>query len=86
MEGDFIVFPNKYVHTFIKATTATSTMDEVGLKGKERKKERKVKKNELKKYSSSEFHSKSPLFMYMLCLGTADTKYPRAGYSTNKLV
>ena len=36
MEGDFIVLPNKYFHTFI---VATSTMDVVGLKGKERKKE-----------------------------------------------
>ena len=36
MEGDFIVFPHKYVHTFI---VATSTMDVVGLKLKERKKE-----------------------------------------------
>jgi len=36
MEGDFIIFPNKYFHTFIEAT---STVDVVGLKGKERKKE-----------------------------------------------
>ena len=36
MEGDFIVLSNKYFHTFI---VATSTMDVVGLKGKERKKE-----------------------------------------------
>jgi len=36
MEGDFTVFPNKYFHTFI---VATSTVDVVGFKGKERKKE-----------------------------------------------
>ena len=36
MEGYFIVFPNKYFHTFIEAT---STVDGVSLKEKERKKE-----------------------------------------------
>jgi len=42
MEGDFIIFPNKYFHTFIEAT---STVDVVGLKGKERKKEIRGKIN-----------------------------------------
>ena len=65
MEGDFIVFPNKYFQTFIEAT---STVDVVGLKGKERKKERNIKKNKFKsKNNLSKFHLKSPLFISMLC-------------------
>jgi len=65
MEGDFIVFPNKYFHTFI---VATSTMDVVGLKGKERKKEigRKINLKEIIVFPS---FTESHPFLYLCCAG-----------------